>query len=82
MHLDECGQTSLAGGSGEATTGRALIALAPALSPRAAPAGRRPSPFLAQLLAAKQDHPQARERRRAAPEEVIAAYCSIAALTA
>jgi hypothetical protein len=39
------------------------------------PARHRPTaPFLAQLLATKNDLPQARERRRAEPAEAVAAY--------
>jgi hypothetical protein len=80
MHMDESRQVYPADGSGEATSGRALIPLVPAANPPEALAARRPSPFLAQLLAAKGDHPQSRTRRRATPEEAIAAYRNVAAL--
>ena len=32
------------------------------------------APFLAQLVATKQGHPQTRERRRVEPHEALAAY--------
>ena len=37
--------------------------------------------FLAQLIATKEQHPQTRERRRADPTDVLAAYRAAAALT-
>ena len=40
------------------------------------------APFLAQLIANKDQHPQTRERRRAEPETAIAAYSTALALTA
>ncbi len=60
---------------------RALVPLAPTVVPRAAPAPYRQAPFLAHLLAVKDQHAQTRERRRAAPAEAIAAYQATAALT-
>jgi hypothetical protein len=54
--------------------GRALIALTPAPPPRDPPAHYRQAPFLAQLIATKEQHPQTRERRRAEPSEAVAAY--------
>jgi hypothetical protein len=47
----------------------------PNLSPNRHTAG-----FLAQLIAADRNLPQARERRRAAPAEAIAAYTAAARL--
>ena len=41
----------------------------------------RPAAFLAQLIANKDQLPQTRERRRAAPSEAIAAYRAAEALT-
>lgn len=59
-----------------AETGRALVTVAPAVPPRRIQddLGRPNAPFLAQLIANKQNLPQARERRRAEPQEAIAAY--------
>jgi hypothetical protein len=53
-----------------------LVPLAPRLPvPDTRTVLARPSaPFLAQLIAAKRNLPQARERRRAEPREAIAAY--------
>ncbi len=39
-------------------------------------------PFLAQLVATKDGHPQTRERRRAEPNVALAAYRATAALDA
>ena len=58
-----------------------------ALVVQAAPAVRQPSAnyrqaqFLAQLIATKDQLPQTRKRRRAEPQDVIAAYRTAAALT-
>ena len=58
---------------------RALIALA--ASNAAAPRPRyRQAPFLAQLIATKQQHPQTRERRRAEPAQAVLAYRAAAKL--
>jgi hypothetical protein len=59
---------------------RALVALAP-ISDHAPAAGFREAPFLAQLIATREQLPQTRERRRAEPGEAIAAYRAAAALT-
>ena len=45
-------------------------------------AGYGSAPFLAQLVATKDQHPQTRERRRAEPDMASAAYRAAAALTA
>ncbi|HYC18481.1 MAG TPA: hypothetical protein VEC94_14850 [Pseudolabrys sp.] len=42
----------------------------------------RHAPFLAQLVATKEHHPQTRERRRVEPDVALAAYRATAALTA
>ncbi len=64
----------------EAGSGRALVALAPAAP--APSAGRyRQAPFLAHLLAVKDQHAQTRERRRADPAEAVAAYRTAARLS-
>lgn len=63
-----------------APSGRALIALTPAAALTEPSAHYRQAPFLAQLIATKEQHPQTRERRRAAPEEAAAAYRAGAAL--
>lgn len=60
---------------------RALVVLASTARPREAKARYHQVPFLVQLLAVKDQHPQTRARRRAAPQEVIAAYRSAAGLT-
>jgi len=60
---------------------RALVALTPAAAVREAPEAYRQAPFLAHLLAMKDQHPQTRERRRAEPHEALAAYRATAELT-
>ena len=64
----------------QAAPSRAMVALTPAAGLRSSPEVRQQAPFLAQLLATKDQHPQTRERRRATPEDVIAAYRATAAL--
>lgn len=59
---------------------RALVAVSP-LPYRTAASTHRQAAFLAHLIATKEQHPQTRERRRAAPHEAVAAYLSAAALT-
>jgi hypothetical protein len=54
---------------------RALVALSPGDALRVAPSTARPSAdFLAHLIATSGQAPQTRLRRRAEPEEAIAAY--------
>ena len=60
---------------------RALVALTPAAALGKVPEAYRQAPFLAQLLAMKDQHPQTRERRRAEPDEALAAYLAAVALT-
>jgi hypothetical protein len=71
------GQTVAASESSE---GRALVALTPPVPRREPVARHREVPFLVQLLAVKDQHPQTRARRRAAPHEAIAAYRAAAGL--
>jgi hypothetical protein len=65
-----------------ASESRALVALAAAANPPERQTGYRDAPFLAQLIATKDLHPQTRERRRADPNEVLAAYRATVGLTA
>jgi hypothetical protein len=60
---------------------RALIAVTPAAAACEPLANYRQAAFLAHLIAAKDQLPQTRERRRAEPAEAIAAYRATAALT-
>jgi hypothetical protein len=59
----------------------ALVALTPTADMHSSPETYRQAPFLAQLLAIKDQHPQTRARRRAEPDEALAAYRATAALT-
>jgi hypothetical protein len=61
--------------------GRALVALTPAPATPEPLSVHRQAPFLAQLIATREQHPQTRERRRAEPAEAVAAYQANAALT-
>lgn len=65
-----------------ASESRALVALAPVTDTPERQIGYRDTAFLAQLIATKDLHPQTRERRRADPSEVLAAYRATAGLTA
>jgi len=60
--------------------GMALIAVTPVADGQETPAIYRQAPFLAQLLAMRDQHPQTRERRRAEPGVAISAYRNAAAL--
>lgn len=60
---------------------RALVKLSPVPESSEWAAGHRNAPFVAQLVATKDQHPQTRERRRAEPDVVLAAYRAAAALT-
>jgi hypothetical protein len=63
-----------------AAESRALVALTPPAQAAAVPTRYRQAPFLAHLLAVKDQHAQTRERRRAEPHEAIAAYRATAKL--
>ena len=65
----------------QAAPSRAMVALTPTAGLRSSSEVRQQAPFLAQLLATKDQHPQTRQRRRAAPEDGIAAYQATSALT-
>jgi hypothetical protein len=77
-------ETGVSAPDGDATTAigecRALVAVNP-MPAREATTGRPQVPFLAQLLAAKDLHPQTCERCRVTPHEAVAAYRDGAALT-
>jgi hypothetical protein len=60
--------------------GTALVAVTPVADAQETPAIYRHAPFLAQLLAMRDQHPQTRERRRAEPGVVISAYRNAAGL--
>ena len=60
---------------------RALVALSPMTESSERAIGYRHAPFLAQLVATKDQHPQTRERRRAEPAVALAAYRATVALT-
>jgi len=59
---------------------RALVSLAPLPHAPEIQAGYRNAAFLAHLIATKDQHPQTRERRRAEPNEALAAYRATVAL--
>jgi len=60
---------------------RALVAIDPLKGRSGQPASHGYVPFVAHLVATKDQHPQTRERRRADPHDAIAAYRAAAALT-
>jgi hypothetical protein len=63
-----------------ASESRALVAVNPTAAEREPVAGFRQAPFLAQLIATRDQIAQTRERRRAEPAEAIAAYRATEAL--
>ncbi|MGA2565579.1 MAG: hypothetical protein ABSF41_01995 [Pseudolabrys sp.] len=68
-------------GAEQPAASHALVALTPTADMHLSPETYRQAPFLAQLLAIKDQHPQTRARRRAEPDEALAAYRATAALT-
>lgn len=76
MTKDEAEQVE----SRSASETRALVALAAATTAPTPRPRHRQAPFLAQLIATKQQHPQTRERRRAEPAQAINAYRAMAEL--
>ena len=65
----------------EGSEGRALVALDSLPGRSGQAATHRHAPFVAHLVATKDQHPQTRERRRADPRDALAAYRAAAALT-
>jgi hypothetical protein len=65
-----------------ASENHAQVALDPVSDPSERQISQHYAPFLAQLVATKDQHPQTRERRRAGPNEALAAYWASVALTA
>lgn len=60
--------------------GRALLVIEPQQA-AALVSHFRQAPFLAQLIATKDKHPQTRDRRRAEPADAIDAYRAVKAMT-
>ena len=60
---------------------RALVAFAQTPAPPEPPTLFRQAPFLAQLIATREQLPQTRARRRAEPHEALAAYRAVAKLS-
>jgi hypothetical protein len=75
------GQQTEPGSELHRSDSRALVALAPSAHASEGQPGYRDAAFLAQLIATKDQHPQTRERRRADPTDVMAAYRATAALS-
>jgi hypothetical protein len=77
-------EVSTLGNDNESTgsESRALVAIDPLRACSGHTAGHRYAPFLAHLVATKDQHPQTRERRRADPTDAVAAYRATVALTA
>ena len=62
--------------------GRALLVVEPRpVTEEPVVSNFRQAPFLAQLIATKDHHPQTRNRRRAAPSDAIDAYRAVVAMT-
>lgn len=80
-HHESAGHRTEPGGELPASESRALVTLVPNADHSDGQAGYRNMGFLAQLIATKEQHPQTRERRRADPTEVLAAYRAAAALS-
>jgi hypothetical protein len=62
--------------------GRALLVVEPQpIADEPVASNFRQAPFLAQLIATKDQHPQTRDRRRAEPSHAIGAYRAVVAMT-
>ena len=62
--------------------GRALLVVEPQpITDEPVASNFRQPPFLAQLIATKDQHPQTRDRRRADPSYAIGAYRAVVAMT-
>ncbi len=61
--------------------GRALLVIEPQSAGNEPVSNFRQAPFLAQLIATKDYHPQTRDRRRAEPSDAIDAYRAVEAMT-
>lgn len=72
--LTDSGQSDAAPEVVKDVAGRALLVIEPEREILGAVASFRQAPFLAQLIATKDKHPQTRERRRAHPADAIGAY--------
>lgn len=79
--FDPTGRIESDGGEPVSET-RALVPLSPIIEASERTAAHHHVPFLAQLVATKDQHPQTRQRRRAEPDVALAAYRATVALTA
>jgi hypothetical protein len=80
-HHESAGHRTEPGGETHASESRALVTRAPSVDTSESQFAYRNVAFLAQLIATKDQHPQTRERRRADPNDVLAAYRTTAALS-
>jgi hypothetical protein len=80
-HHQSAGHPTEPGSEMPASENRALVTLTPNADHSDGQPGYRNVAFLAQLIATKDQHPQTRERRRADPADVLAAYRATAALS-
>jgi len=67
-------------GDDAAPQSRAVVTTTPEVREPAATPSYRPAPFLAHLIATRDQAPQTRERRRATPGDATAAYRAMAKL--
>lgn len=67
---------------GKDVAGRALLVIEPEpMTAEPAASNFRQAPFLAQLIATRDQHPQTRDRRRTDPAAAIGAYRAVKAMT-
>jgi hypothetical protein len=78
--LTDSTESSATPGVFKDVAGRALLVIEPEREIFGAAANFRQAPFLAQLIATKDKHPQTRERRRAHPADAIGAYRAVEAM--
>ncbi|MCK9907644.1 hypothetical protein MXD81_00775 [Microbacteriaceae bacterium K1510] len=79
---DQASQEAAAPADAPRAESRALIVVEPAPAAQDRPMAYRDAPFLAHLIATKTQVPQTRTRRRAEPQDALAAYRATAKLVA
>lgn len=79
---DHASQPTAASAEAPKSDSRALVVVEPAPAAKDRPMAYRDAPFLAHLIATKAQMPQTRSRRRAEPQDALAAYRAVAKLVA
>lgn len=79
---DQASQEAAAPADASKAASRALVVVEPARAAQDRPMAYRDAPFLAHLITTNTQVPQTRSRRRAEPQDALAAYRAVAKLVA